>query len=67
MFGSEVWGKKQPALINSFAENLSKEPIKSTSPSGETKKETDGLTTCEGLQEGAASITPPTCQKASIY
>lgn len=53
--------------MNSFAENLSKDPIKSISPSGATKKETEGLTTCLGLHEGAASMTPPTCQKASMY
>lgn len=52
--------------MNSLAENLSNDPIRSTSPSGATKNETEGLTTCAGLQEGAASITPPTCQKASI-
>lgn len=53
--------------MNSFAENLSKEPIKSISPSGARKKDTEGLTTCAGFQDGAASITPPTCQNASRY
>lgn len=41
--GRLVWGKKQPALMYSFAANLSKDPISSMLPSGSMKKAMDGL------------------------
>ena len=43
IFGSDYWGKKQPALINCFAANLSIDPSKSTLPSGSMIKAMDGL------------------------
>ena len=67
IYGKLVYGKKQPALLYSFAANLSKDPINSMFPSGSKKKAIDGDASELGGHIGAASITPPILQKCSIY
>ena len=51
----------------SFAANLSNDPINSTFPSGSTKNAIEGLAKVFGGHMGAASMTPPTLQKCSMY
>lgn len=62
IWGRLVYGKKQPALIYSFAANLSKDPISSMFPSGSIKNAIEGLAKAFEGHIGAASMTPPTLQ-----
>ena len=67
IFGSDFWGKKQPALTCWRAVNLSMDPIILVFPSGSTRKEIEGAAIWWDKQVGAASMIPPTRQNDAMY